>query len=184
MDEVKAKHPDKKIEGWFQDEARFGQQGTITRVWALRGSRPRTVRQTKYEWLYVIGSVCPHTGQSIGLLSPYINTEIMNIYLQQFRDELAADVHAVLVWDRAGFHKSKGLRVPDNITIIPLPAYSPELNPVENLWHYFRSHYWSNHAYLDYDDLRRAAIQAWQKAALDPEIIKSVCRAEYTERKC
>ena len=141
------------------------------------------MRQTKYEWLYVIGAVCPHTGQSIGLLSPYINTDVINIYLQQFSVELAADVHAVLVWDRAGFHESKELKIPDNITIIPLPAYSPELNPVENLWHYFRSHYWPNRAYADYDDLRQAAIQAWQKAALDPEIIKSVCREEYAERK-
>jgi transposase len=151
-------------------------------VWALKGSRPRVVRQTKYEWLYVIGSVCPQTGQSIGLLSPYISTEIVNIYLQQFSRELAEDVHAVLVWDQAGFHKSRGLKVPENVTIVPLPAYSPELNPVENLWFYFRSHYWSNRAYDDYDDLSEAAIEAWQKAALDPEIIKSVCRASYAER--
>jgi len=167
---------------WFSDEARFGQQGTITRVWARRGSRPRVFRQTRYEWLYVIGSVCPQTGQSSGLLSPYINVEIVNIYLQQFSRELAQDVHAVLVWDQAGFHTSKQLRLPDNITIIPLPAYSPELNPVENLWHYCRSHYWSNRPYADYDDLRCAAIEAWHKAALDPELIKSVCRAEYVER--
>ena len=53
---------------------------------------------------------------------------------------------------------------------------------MENLWHYFRSHYWSNRAYADYDDLRHAAIEAWQKAALDPEIIKSVCRVSYAER--
>ena len=97
--------------------------------------------------------------------------------------ELAQDVHAVLIWDQAGFHKSKRLELPDNITIIPLPAYSPELNPVENLWHYCRSHYWANRAYADYDDLRCAAVEAWQKAALDPDIIKSVCRAEYVERK-
>jgi len=55
----------------------------------------------------------------------------MNIYLQQFSLELAEDVHAVLVWDQAGFHKSKELKIPDNITIIPLPAYSPELNPFD-----------------------------------------------------
>ena len=182
LDKVQSKHPDKKIEVWFSDEARFGQQGTITRVWALRGSRPRVVRQTKYEWLYVIGAVCPQTGQSSGLLSPYINTEIMNIYLYQFSNKLAENVHAVLIWDQAGFHKSKALKIPDNITIVPLPPYSPELNPVENLWHYLRSHYWSNRAYVDYDDLRFAAIEAWQKAALDPEIIKSVCQAKYVER--
>ena len=61
LDEVQSKRPDKKIEAWFQDEARFGQQGTTARIWALCGSRPRALRQTKYEWLYVIGAVCPHT---------------------------------------------------------------------------------------------------------------------------
>jgi transposase len=64
------------------------------------------------------------------------------------------------------------LKVPENVTIIPLPAYSPELNPVENLWHYFRIHYWANRAYADYDELRFAVIDAWQKTALDPESIK------------
>jgi len=106
----------------------------------------------------------------------------MNIYLQQFSRELAKDIHAVLVWDQAGFHKSSGLQVPENVTVIPLPAYSPELNPVENLWFYFRGHYWANRAYDDYDDLSDAAIEAWQKAALDAEIIKSVCRCPYAER--
>ena len=151
-------------------------------MWALCGSRPHAVRQTKYEWLYVIGAVCPQTGKSSGLLSPYINAEVMNIYLQQFSRELAEDVHGVLIWDQAGFHQSKALKIPDNVTIIPLPAYSPELNPIENLWHYLRSHYWSNRAYIDYDDLRFAAIEAWQKAALDPKLIKAVCRAPYAER--
>ncbi len=151
----------------------------MTRVWARRGSRPRAVRQTRYEWLYVIGAVCPYSGQSVGLLTGCINTDIVNVYLQQFRSELEADVHAVLVWDQAGFHKSKELSVPENITIVWLPAYSPELNPVENLWHYFRSHYCSNRAYADYDDLRTTAVNAWQKTALDREIIKSVCCADY-----
>lgn len=167
---------------WFQDEARFGQQGTTTRVWAKKGSRPYAVRQTKYDWLYVIGAVCPDSGQSVGLLSPYINSDIINIYLRQFSGQLAAGTHAVLVWDQAGFHTSRRLDIPENITIVPLPPYSPELNPVENLWHYFRSHYWSNRAYSDYDDLRIAAIDAWQKAALNSEIIKSVCCAEYAKR--
>ena len=54
---------------------------------------------------------------------------------------------------------------------------------MENLWHYFRSHYWANRAYVDYDDLCCAAVEAWQKVALDPDIIKSVCRVNYVERK-
>ena len=182
LDEIAQKNTDKTIEVWFQDEARFGQQGTLTRVWAKRGSRPRALRQTKYEWLYVLGAVSPATGQSVGLLSPYLNTQIVNTFFEQFIREVDPDVHVVMVWDQAGFHTSKELKIPQNMTIIPLPAYSPELNPVENLWHYLRSHYWSNRTYTDYDALRLAAIDAWQEAALDPAIIQSVCRASYAER--
>lgn len=148
----------------------------MTRVWALRGSRPRGVRQTKYEWIYVIGAVCPGTGQTVGLWSPSIHTNIINIFFEQFGKETDPNVPVVMVWDQAGFQPSKDLKVPENITIVPLPAYSPELNPVENVWHYLRSHYWSNRIYDDYDDLRFAAINAWQNAALNSEIIKSVCR--------
>jgi len=113
LDSVQSEHPDKTVEVWFQDEARFGQQGTITRVWALRGSRPVAVRQTKYEWLYVISAVCPKTGHSVGLLSPTINTDMMNIFFEQFAAEVSGDTHVVMVWDRAGFHMSKKLKVPE-----------------------------------------------------------------------
>lgn len=154
----------------------------MARVWARRGSRPAAVKQTQYEWLYVMAAVCPQTGQSIGMLSPYISTEIVNVYLKQFATEIAIDVHAVLIWDQAGFHKSKELIIPENVTIIELPAYSPELNPVENLWQYLRSHYWSNRSYKDYDALREAACDAWQRVCLTDEMIKSICQANYIER--
>ena len=115
------------------------------------------------------------------MLSPNINTDITNVFFEQFRKEADPNVHVVMVWDRAGFHTSKDLKVPDNVTVVSLPPYSPELNPVENLWHYLRSHYWANRSYADYDDLCYAAIDAWQNVALDPEIIKSVCRTSYAE---
>jgi len=182
MEKIACEHPGLKIEVYFQDEARFGQQGTLTRVWSKRGTRPHAIRQTKYEWLYVIGAVCPETGHSVGLLSPTINTDMVNAFFEQFVAEVDPDVHVVMVWDRAGFHMARNLKIPDNVTIVPLPPYSPELNPVENLWHYLRSHYWSNRTYANYDDLRLAAIDAWQKAALDSDVIKSVCRAPYAER--
>lgn len=148
----------------------------------MRGSRPRVVRQTKYEWLYVIGAVCPQTGQSIGLLSPTISTDIMNLFFEQFIKEISSDIHVVMVWDQAGFHTSKNLKIPANVTIVPLPPYSPELNPVENLWHYLRSHYWANRIYNNYDALRIAAVQAWQKAALNKKLVKSVCSTSYEQR--
>ena len=182
MNAIVQTHPDKRIEVWFADEARFGQQGTLTWVWARTGSRPRAVRQTRYDWLYVSGAVCPQTGQSVGLLSPHINTDVMNVFLEQMVREVSCDVHVVLVWDQAGFHSSNHLRIPSNITIVPLPPYSPELNPVENLWHYLRSHYWSNRRYDDYDHLRHAACDAWQAVCLEPAILRSICHCPYIER--
>ena len=148
----------------------------------MRGSRPRTLRQTKYEWLYVIGAVCPQTGQSVGLLSPTINTDMMSSFFEQFAAEVSSNIHVVMVWDQAGFHTSKNLKIPANVTIVPLPPYSPELNPVENLWHYLRSHYWSNRIYADYDALRIAACDAWQQVCLEPAMLRSICHCTYIER--
>ena len=149
----------------------------------MRGSRPRALRQTKYEWLYVIGAVCPQTGQSVGLLSPMINTDMMSSFFEQFAAEVSSDIHVVMVWDQAGFHTSKNLKIPANVTIVPLPPYSPELNPVENLWHYLRSHYWSNRIYADYDALRIAACDAWQQVCLEPAMLRSICHCPYIERR-
>ena len=113
------------------------------------------------------------------MLSPYINIEIINIFLAEFAKEIPHDVHVVMVWDQAGFHTGNDLNVPENITIIPLPPYSPELNPMENLWHYLRSHYWANQAFENYDALVNAAEMAWKDTCLNAATIKSVCNASY-----
>jgi len=115
------------------------------------------------------------------MLSPYINVEIINLFLKQFVEEIPEKIHAVMIWDQAGFHTGNDLQVPENITLVPLPPYSPELNPMENLWHYLRSHYWSNRAYADYDALVNAAEVAWQHSACDPATIQSVCHTSYME---
>lgn len=173
--------PGKRLRVFFQDEARFGQQGSITRVWAPTGSRPRAVRQTEYDYLWVIGAVCPETGQAEGLLSPQLNTGVINIFLEQFSRTLAKDEHAVMVWDGAGFHRAKQLKVPANVTLVALPPYSPELNPIENLWHFLKSHHWSNRAYEDFEHLIQAAELAWNNVCLNIQTIKTVCNAPYAK---
>lgn len=155
----------------------------MTRVWARTGSRPRAVKQTRYDWLHVLTAVCPRTGQAVGLLSPELNTQVVNLFFEQFAAEVDPHVHVVMLWDQAGFHTGKELRVPANVTLIPLPPRSPELNPVENLWHYLRSHHWANRAYEDYDDLRKHACSAWRKVCLNETLIRSVCAAPYLERQ-
>lgn len=179
---ITKEHPGKRLRVYFQDESRFGQQGTTTNVWAERGSRPTAVRQTEYQYLWVLGAVCPETGHAEGLLSPQLNTKIVNTFLELFSPTIPDDEHAVMVWDGAGFHTSGALVVPDNITLVKLPPYSPELNPIENLWHYLKSHYWSNRAYADYEALEAAAMTAWRKAVLDEDLVKSICAAPYIDR--
>ncbi|AQT69123.1 hypothetical protein STSP2_02310 [Anaerohalosphaera lusitana] len=149
--------------------------------WARRGTRPTAWRQTQYEYLYVLGAACPQTGQTVGLLAPCLNTDSVNAFFREFEKEVDPAVHVFMIWDQAGFHTSKKVKVPENVTIIPLPPYSPQLNPIETLWLYLRQHHWSNRVYDGYDHLRRAANQAWHKVCLNTRKIKSICRAKYIE---
>ena len=108
----------------------------------------------------------------------------MNAFFKQFAQEVDPDVHTVMIWDRAGFHTSKQLKLSSNVTVVPLPPYSPELNPIENLWHYLRSHEWSNRIYKDYEALLQAACDGWQKHCLNADLVRTVCNAPYlNERK-
>jgi putative transposase len=176
---IAAAHPGEQIHTYFQDEARFGQRGTITRVWARRGSRPTTVQQTGFVSLYVLAAVCAATGAMSAAIMPELNTAVVNLFLEQFARELPAAVHAVLIWDGAGFHTGEGLVVPANVSLIQLPPYSPELNPVENLWHYLRAHHWSNRPYRDYDALQEEAVRSLCAVREETETIKTVCNAPY-----
>jgi transposase len=182
LQKIASQQPGKRLRIYFQDEARFGQQGTLTNVWAARGTRPTAVRQTEYDYLWVLGIVCPETGHAEGLLSPRLNAAVVNTFLEQFSQTIPAHEHAVMIWDGAGFHTSKKVCIPANITVVQLPPYSPELNPIENLWHYLKSHYWSNRNHADYAELEASAMHAWQHAVLDTELVRSVCAAPYLDR--
>jgi transposase len=170
-----------RVRVFFMDEARFGQQGTTTRLWARKGSRPTVVKQTRYEWVYLYAAVEPLTGASVALQAPHVNTGTMNVFLKMLSDELESHDHAILIMDQAGWHKAKKPVVPETITVLYLPPYSPELNPVERLWAYLRSHYLSNRAYDGDDHLLAASAQAWQH--LTPELLKTVCNCDYTTRE-
>jgi len=182
IEAIAAAHPQEEVHTYFQDEARFGQKGTITRVWARRGSRPRAVRQTGFSSLYVLAAVCAATGAMSALIMPELNTAVVNLFLEQFSRELPVGVHAVLIWDGAGFHTGEGLVVPANVSLIQLPPYAPELNPVENLWHYLRAHHWSNRPDRDYDALQAEAVRSLDIVREDTETIKTVCNAPYISR--
>jgi len=164
----------KPIEIWFQDEARVGQKGTLTRIWARKGTRPRAVRDTRYQWAYLFGAVCPARQLGAGLVMPYANTEAMNEHLKEIAKAVSPGAHAVLVLDGAGWHGSQELIVPENITFMPLPPYSPELNPVENVWEYLRKNKLSNRLYETYEDIVDACCEAWNYLMGMPEEIATL----------
>jgi transposase len=149
----------------------------MTRRWGLRGSRPTAIKQTEYEWVYLFGAVNPVTGATSALLAPTVNTEYMNHHLRFISQQVGPAVQVVLVLDQAGWHLSKALQVPDNITLLHLPPYSPELNPVERLWAFLRSHYLSNRVYKNYDELFISCRDAWNQ--LTPEQLCSICRTQW-----
>ena len=177
---MKQAHPGKKIRILLQDEARVGQQGTLTRVWARTGSRPAMLKQTEYEWVYLWAAVDPISGDSAAMITPTVNTCLMNTFLDGLSGMLAADEHAVVVLDNAGWHVAKSLKIPPNLTLLFLPPYSPELNPVERLWQWLKSHQLSNRVFKDYADLLHATDAAW--LTLTRETIKSVCSCSWAER--
>ena len=166
--------PGTPIEVWFQDEARVGQQGALTRVWAKRGSRPRAVRDRRYTWAWLFGAVCPERGVGAAVVLPHVNVEAMNLHLAEIGRRVAEGAHAVLVLDGAGWHTSPRLRVPGNISLLPLPRYAPELNPVENIWAFLRQNLLSHRVSDSYGAIVDACCHAWNTLMATPERVTSI----------
>lgn len=122
-----------KIRLMFQDEAGFGRINKPKRCWCPKGVRPNTPCHHIREYRYAYGAVEPQTGESVFLVLPYCNTVCMNIFLQEVSKSYPNDF-ILLVADGATWHRSKGLETPANIEIIPLPPYTPEMNPIEQIW--------------------------------------------------
>jgi DDE superfamily endonuclease len=147
---AKAEARGKLIEIWFADEARVGQKNTITRRWAKRGTRPSAPKDQRTASAYIFGAICPAAGKGAGLVLPRCTTEGMNLHLKEIAQAVAPGAHALVLVDRAGWHQSRRLVIPDNITLVPLPAKAPELNPVENVWQFMRENWLSNRSFTSY----------------------------------
>lgn len=166
---------DKAIEVWFQDEARVGQKGSIEYVWAPIGSRPPMVRDNRHDSVHIFGAICPARGIGAAIIMPAVNTEAMNEHLKEISSQVAYGAHALLVCDGAGWHQpGRRLIMPGNITLMPLPPYAPELNPMENVWDYLRGNKLSQLVWQTHDDIMDACENAWHFIADDPDRIKSI----------
>jgi hypothetical protein len=146
----------------------------LTRVWAKRGTRPRAPRDQRYEWAYLFGAVCPERRAAAALVMPTANAEVMSLHLAEIARNVAPGAHAALVLDGAGYHIADDLKVPPNITLVPLPPHAPELNPMENVWEYLRGNKLAITVFDDYDDILDTTCDAWMFFENDKERIETI----------
>ncbi len=159
----------------------MGQQGTLARLWARKGTRPRVPKDCRYAWAYLFGAVCPARATGAALVMPYANTEAMSAHLAEIAREVALGAHALLILDGAGWHSARHLVVPPNITLMALPPYSPELNPVENVWHFLRQNRFANRVFDNYDAIVDACCDAWNDLLAAPDRVASITSREWAQ---
>ena len=142
--------PGTKIRLMFEDEGGFGRINKPKRCWCPKGVRPHVPCHHIREYRYAYGSAEPKTGESFFLILPYSNSDCMNLYLEELSKEYARD-YILLVLDGASWHKSKSLKIPDNIRLLYLPPYTPEMNPIEPLWKEIRKDGFKNELFATLD---------------------------------
>ena len=119
------------------------------------------MRDRRYAWAWLFGAVCPERGVGAAVVLPHVNIEAMNAHLAEIGRRVAEGSHAVLVLDRAGWHTSPRLRVPENISLLWLPPYAPESNPVEQVWAYLRANFLSHRVWDGTVNLSPSGRPSW-----------------------
>ena len=144
-------------------------------MWWKRGERPPGLCDKRFTFAYIFAAVEPGTDNAFALIMPYVNTEAMQEFLDRFAKTIRDDEHVAMVLDQAGWHGANALRVPDNITLLPLPPYSPELNPVERVWLHLKERFLSHRLLADYDAIADAACIAWNRLCAELGRLTSLC---------
>ena len=127
-----------------------------------------------YRSAYIFGAVCPERDTGVALVLPRASTEGMNRFLEELASQVPARTHALVLIDNAGWHVSEDLEVPANLTLVPLPPYSPELNAIERLWQYLRDRYLSGCLFRDVQDVIDACCRVWNALLAEQRRIRSL----------
>jgi Transposase and inactivated derivatives len=155
----------------FQDEAGFGRINKPKYCWCKKGMRPSVPCHHIREYRYTYGAVEPRTGEAFFLIMPYCNTDCMNVFLKQLSDSYPKD-KIVLVCDGAAWHKSKGLSISHNIRLVFIPPYTPEMNPIEQIWREIRTQGFRNEIFASLDKVVDRLCETIQN--LTKDTIKSI----------
>jgi transposase len=163
-----------------QDEGRFGRISDARSCWAPKGIRPKIPKQIVRAFVYVYAAVCMAMGEMTSLILPYANTDMMNLFLEEVSKDFK-DYVVIMMVDGAGWHRSGGLKIPENIRLIYQPSHSPELNPVEHLWEELREKHFPNKAFRSLDEVEQALCDGLCKLHDDPERLRSMTNFEYLQ---
>ena len=166
-----------------EDEGRFGRISNTRSAWAPAGYRPVSPKQVIRKFIYVYAAVCPSLGKMTTLILPFANSEMMTIFLDQVSKDFKKFFIIMLV-DRAGWHMSKSLRIPENIRLIPQPAHSPEVNPVEHIWDELREKHFHNRALNSLDEVENTLCKGINLMNNYPENLKSLTNYSYLYITC
>lgn len=159
---------------FFQDEGRFGRINNIKKCWVPKLQRAIIGQQMVREYTYAYTTVCPQTGENFSLILPYANTHAMNVFLNETSRNFSK-YKIIMVMDKAGWHRSRDLSIPENIVLWFLPPYSPELNPVENLWKYIRGQKgFNNQTFQSLDDVEDQLCIALKEMSQEKNKVKSI----------
>jgi hypothetical protein len=157
----------------FEDEARFGRINDPRHCWAPYPIRPLVKAAIVQEFTYAFAAVSPHDGRLDTLILPEVSTRAMNMFLREVADRHAHEF-ILMIMDSAGWHKAKALVIPENMRILYLPPYSPELNPVEYLWDDIREKEFPNKVFGNMDMLELTLMNGLIKIENNPERVKSI----------
>lgn len=162
----------------FQDEARFGRISDTRYCWAKRPHRPTVAAMVTQQYVYAYGAVSPKDGRFDSLVLPRVNADCMHLFLEEISRRYPEE-NILMVLDGAGWHKGEQHPLPDNLQLLFLPPYSPQLNPQENLWDQLREKYFYNRVFDDLNSLELHLIEALKCLEQDSECIKSITAWEW-----
>lgn len=163
------------IKLFFEDEARFGRINNLTRCWVPAKERAEIERQIIREYTYAYTAVCPQTGEVYSIISPFNNTSAMNAFLYEFAQRYKHN-RIILTLDGASWHKSKELVLPENIRLLFLPPYSPQLNPVEHIWDYMREQKkFNNHSFKSIEHVEDHLEKSLRELCYEKKMLKGLC---------
>lgn len=177
MSAVATAFPRATVELWAVDEHRVGLKPLLRRVWAPIGQRPVVVVRHRFVWRYVVGFVHPASGRTLFHLATSVSIPLFEAELAAFARAVGAGPRKqiVLVLDRAGWHTSRQLRVPDHVHLLFLPPYSPELQPAEHLWP-LTNKALVNRPFASIEDLEEAQLAQCAALQQQPALIRSTTR--------